>query len=106
MESPSREFVAEFSATWDPMEEVPHDAIDRILLDAEQVKQFPRPIEPHGVAGVEPEPRKSRTHWYEGQRHEPPMVYDHQEMGCTHHEEDTRTGESGPRKFRFMLYTE
>ena len=53
MESPSTEFIAEFSATWDPMEEVPHDAIDRILLDAEQVKQFPRPIEPHGVAGVE-----------------------------------------------------
>ena len=62
MESPSTEFVAEFSATWDPMEEVPHDAIDRILLDAEQVKKFPRPIEPHGVAGVEPEAEENPAH--------------------------------------------
>ena len=54
MESPDREFIAEFSATWDPMEEVPHDDINGILLDAEQVKQFPCPIEPKpSVAGVE-----------------------------------------------------
>ena len=62
MESPSREFVAEFSATWDPMEEVPHDAINEILLDAEQVKQFPHPIEPHGVAGVESEAEGNPAH--------------------------------------------
>ena len=56
MESPDREFVAEFSATWDPMEEVPHDAINEILIDAEQVKRFPRPIEPKpSVAGAETE---------------------------------------------------
>ena len=54
MESPDREFIAEFSATWDPMEEVPHEDINGILLDAEQVKQFPCPIEPKpSVAGVE-----------------------------------------------------
>ena len=54
MESPDREFIAEFSATWDPMEEVPHDDINGILLDAEQVKQFPCPMEPKSrVAGAE-----------------------------------------------------
>ena len=54
MESPDREFIAEFSATWDPMEDVPYDDINGILLDAEQVKQFPCPMEPKSrVAGAE-----------------------------------------------------
>ena len=42
---PSSPFVAEFSATWNPMEDVSHDVTGGILLHAEQVKQFPSPIE-------------------------------------------------------------
>ena len=63
MESPDREFIAEFSATWDPREEVPHEDINVILLDAEQVKQFPCPIEPKpSVAGAETEAEKNPAH--------------------------------------------
>ena len=41
---PSSPFVAEFSETWNPMEDVPHDVTSGILLHAEQVNQFPCPI--------------------------------------------------------------
>ena len=51
---PSSPFVAEFSATWNPMEDVSHDVTGEILLHAEQVKQFPCPIEPkHNVTEAE-----------------------------------------------------
>ena len=53
---PSSPFVAEFSATWNPMEDVSHDVTGEILLHAEQVKQFPCPIEPkHNVTEAEAE---------------------------------------------------
>ena len=53
---PSSPFVAEFSATWNPMEDVSHDVTGGILLHAEQVKQFPCPIEPkHNVTEAEAE---------------------------------------------------
>ena len=42
---PSSPFVAEFSATWNPMEDVPHDVTSGILLHAEQVNQLPCHIE-------------------------------------------------------------
>ena len=41
---PSSPFVAEFSETWNPMEDVSHDVTSGILLHAEQVNQFPCPI--------------------------------------------------------------
>ena len=45
------------------MEEVPQDAINGILLDAEQVKQFPCPIEPKpSVAGAEMKAEKNPAH--------------------------------------------
>ena len=51
---PSSPFVAEFSGTWNPMEDVSHDVASEILLHAEQVKQFPCPIEPkHNVTEAE-----------------------------------------------------